>query len=83
MKTIVLTAHAKAVIHERGLAFAWVERAVRVPQWIERDPSSIEVRRCFRAIPEYGNRYLRVAVVETATEFRIISVFFDRGARPK
>ena len=39
------------------------------------------VERRFCAIPEYGNRVLRVACYETALEIRILTVFFDRDAR--
>jgi hypothetical protein len=38
------------------------------------------VERRFRAIPEHGNRVLRVVCYETALEIRI-DVFFDRDAR--
>ena len=36
------------------------------------------VERCFRCIPEFGNRVLRVVVNKAAEPIRIVSVFFDR-----
>jgi hypothetical protein len=47
----------------------------------EPDPRRPGVERRFRAIPEYGNRVLRVACYETVVEIRILTVFFDRDAR--
>jgi hypothetical protein len=35
----------------------------------------------YRAIPEHGGRVLRVACIETASDIRILTVFFDRDAR--
>lgn len=68
---------------ERQIAVDWVERTVRAPEWRERDPGNAEVERLFRAMPEAGGRFLRVACVETAAEIRILSAFLDRRARPK
>ncbi|GLQ58162.1 DUF4258 domain-containing protein [Devosia nitrariae] len=82
-KPIAYTEHAKVAMSERGLDPEWVEASVRNPQWVEADPDDPEVVRHFRSVPEHGGRYLRVALVETVAEFRILSAFFDRRARPK
>lgn len=66
---------------ERHIDPEWIERTVRAPDWTEPEPGDPEVERRFRAIPEYGDRVLRVAVAETSTAIRIISVHFDRRAR--
>ena len=80
-KPIQLTAHAAAAIAERKLLLRWIEEAARNPEWIEADPKWTHVERRFRAIPEYGNRILRAACLETLTETRIVTAFFDRKAR--
>ena len=59
----------------------WIERTVGTPDWAIPDPRRPGVERRFCAIPEYGNRVLRVACYETALEIRILTVFFDRDAR--
>jgi hypothetical protein len=81
MKPLFLTQHARDAVDERELQLEWIERTVRAPEWIIPDPYRPGVERMFRAIPEHGNRTLRVACYETGTEIRILTVFFDRNAR--
>ena len=81
MKSLFLTQHARDAIDEREIDPAWIERAVRMPDWTVPDALRPGVERRFRAIPEYGNRVLRVACYETVDEIRILTVFFDRDAR--
>jgi uncharacterized DUF497 family protein len=81
MKKLVLTEHAEDALIERELDLNWIERAVRDPSWTVPDPRRPGVERRFRAIPEFGGRILRVACYETASEIRIVTVFFDRNAR--
>lgn len=80
-KPLTLTNHALDALAERELPMEWVERAVRMPDWIEPDPYRAGVKRRFRGIPEYGDRVLRAACFETPTEIRILTVFFDRNAK--
>lgn len=83
-KPIHITEHAAAAIAERKLLLRWIEEAVQKPEWTEPDLQWPDVERRFRAVPEYGNRILRAACLETPTETRIITAFFDRKAkRPK
>jgi hypothetical protein len=83
MKRLVFTRHAQEKLLRPGLRREWVEDAARRPTWVEPDPFDAEVERRFKPIEEYGDRILRVAVVETPAEIRVISAFFDRGARRK
>lgn len=78
---LFFTAHARTVMVERELDPAWIERAVREPEWELPGPSGPGIVRGFRRIPERGNRILRVACVETDSGIRILSAFLDRGAR--
>ena len=80
-KPLRFTKHAQDAILERELDRTWIERTVREPEWSRQDPRRPGVQRRFRAIPEYGDRVLRVACAETADEIRILTVFFDRDAR--
>jgi hypothetical protein len=81
LKPIIYTAHAATGIREREIERRWVERTAREPEWSTSDPGHVEVERRFRLIPERDDRILRVAVVETPEEIRIITAFLDRRAR--
>lgn len=81
MKPLRLTAHAQFAAAERGIDPLWIEQTAREPAWAFVDPQHPEVERRYRAIPEFGDRVLRVACVESATEIRVLTVFFDRGAK--
>ncbi len=80
-KPLTWTQHARDAIEERELAPEWIEQAVREPDWSEPDLRRPGVDQRFRVIPAFGNRILRVACFETATEIRIVTAFFDRDAR--
>lgn len=80
-RPIRFTAHAELAIAERQIDHAWVERTVREPEWRVGDPADPEVTRFYRAVPERGDRILRVVCVETDLEIRILSAYLDRGAR--
>ena len=81
MKKLVFTQHANDAIAERELDLAWIEAAVRNPDWTALDPKRPAIERRFRMIPQHGSRVLRVACYETDVEIRIVTVFFDRDAR--
>lgn len=76
---IVLTSHARHVVLQRGISWAWIEQAVQAPDWIEPDPSGADRR--FRVIADREGRILRIVCAETDTEVRVITAFFDRNAR--
>jgi uncharacterized DUF497 family protein len=80
---IIFTVHARIKLSQRRISATWVEDTVRTPDWVEADRNDPTVERRFRAIPEFGNRILRVACVETETTIRVISLMFDRTARRK
>ena len=53
------------------------------PELIVPDPDDAAIERCFRRIPEFGGRVLRVAVNRTVEPQRVVSVFFDRKMKGK
>ena len=75
------TKHALDVMDERDIPVEWIERTVSEPSLRVPDPNDPEVERFFRAIPEYGDRILRVAVNTHVAIWRVVSVFFDRNMR--
>ena len=80
-KPLLFTRHSEDAVFERQLELAWIEQTAREPQWSAPDPRRPGVERRFRIIPEFGDRILRVACLESTEEIRIITVFFDRDAR--
>lgn len=80
-ETVTFSDHANVVIDERGLDRDWVVRTVREPEWTSPDPNDPGLERRFRAIPEFGDRWLRVVVREDERGVHVVSCFFDRRAR--
>jgi hypothetical protein len=76
-----LTQHAREMLGERGIEEAWVERAVGNPESTERDPVDPMLEHCLCRIPEYGNRVLRVVANRSMSPPRVITAYFDRGAK--
>ncbi len=81
LKPIRFTQHALDTLRDRAIERAWAEAAVRNPDWVEPDVISQDVERRFRRTLKAGGRVLRVPVVETDAEIRVIIVMFDRNAR--
>jgi hypothetical protein len=77
---LVLTAHSRTSLQERGIEERWVVKTLDNPDWKEPDPRPDCVR-AFRTISEQNNRILRAVYVETPQEIRVITAFFDRDAK--
>jgi len=59
----------------------WVEATVMQPQRRDPDPHDAALERLYRAIPQMGNRVLRVVVCwSSAEECRVVTAFPDRNA---
>jgi hypothetical protein len=78
-----LTNHARRAVAEREIAIEWIERTLDAPELTVPDPDDPAVERCFRRIPEFDGRVLRVAVNRTVEPHRVVSVFFDRKMKGK
>ena len=77
------TLHAETALRERNISKEWVERTIYYPALIMQDPEDPEIERFYLAIPENGNRVLRVAANTNVTPWRVVSAFFDRDMRGK
>jgi hypothetical protein len=77
---IILSQHLAAELGEKKLTVAYVEAAVLAPDWTRpgRWTGSTEA---FKAIPEFGNRIVRVAHRTRGTDIFVITAYWDRGAR--
>ena len=79
--SIVFSKHAEDMLAERRIERAWVDQTIYDPEIVETDPRRPDVKRAFRRIAERGNRFLRVAYVETENQIRVVTLFFDRRRR--
>jgi len=70
-------------VAEREIPIEWIERTLDAPELIVPEPNDPTIKRCFRRIPEFGGRVLRVAVNRTVEPQRVVSVFFDRKMKGK
>ena len=80
-KDFVLTRHAEHMLRERRIAREWVRRALGRPDWTEQDKSNRSLRHALCGIAERGDLILRVVYDPSATPRRVVTAFFDRGAR--
>jgi hypothetical protein len=72
--------HAETALLERGIERDWIIDTVLNPERLEEDPACPGRKRAFRRIPEFGNRWLRVAYDTAPDELQVITAFFDRRA---
>jgi len=78
---LTLTRHARSMLAERGISEAWVERVVADPEATERDRIDSKLEHCLRRIPEKENRVLRVVTDRSDSPPRVVTAYFDRGAK--
>ena len=76
MDTLEWSQHARDVLKERGIGEDWVIRAIRDPD--RSQVSEAGERHYIKAIPEFGGRFLRVVLNQTASPNRVVTAFFDR-----
>jgi hypothetical protein len=77
---IILTKHAQEAVDVRKIEPAWIEAALRAPDFVETDPRRPERKRSHKAIAEFGGRVLRVVHRPDGDDIVVITVHFDRGA---
>ncbi|MBI4789074.1 MAG: DUF4258 domain-containing protein [Chloroflexi bacterium] len=75
------SAHANAMLAERNIPEEWVRRTLDSPDRTEPGPDNNT--HYIKAIPEHGDRFLRVVVNAHVEPKRIVTVFFDRRLRRK
>jgi hypothetical protein len=79
---IRFTLHAVEMMEARAIDRAWVTDTVERPSRIALDPRDVSLTRSYRAIPEAKGRVLRVVHRLDGRDRLIITVHFDRDARP-
>ncbi len=78
-----LSIHATTTIRERKIAPEWIAATLSDPARTEPDPDDATLTHALRAIPEYGDRVLRVIYNHEKTPLHIVTVFFDRAMKGK
>jgi hypothetical protein len=76
-----LTAHAAAVIAERDIEPAWVERVLRSPERVHADRTDPNLTHALGRIAEREQRVLRVVYNASASPPRVVTAYFDRRQR--
>jgi len=76
-----LTAHAAAVIAERGIELDWVGRVLRAPDRVHAHRSEPTLTHALGRIEERGQRVLRVVYNASASPPRVVTAYFDRRQR--
>jgi len=79
---LILTKHAEEAIEKRDLDSAWIERVVTAPDFASPDPRNPSLTRSFKAIDEANGRVLRVVHRRRGNDIVIVTVHFDRNAKP-
>lgn len=80
-RKVAFTKHALDVIRERDILDEWVQDALTAPDRTEIGSSNNT--HYIKAIPERGDRMLRVVVNENVEPNRVVTLFFDRRLRRK
>jgi|LakMenEpi03Aug12_release.lakeMendotaPanAssembly.Ray.scaffolds.fasta_scaffold46040_2 hypothetical protein len=78
-----LTEHSKKRLSEREIPLEWIERVLFSPQRTEPDPIDPTAVWAFAAIPEAGDRVLKVVYNFTTNPCRVITFHFERRLRGK
>ena len=78
---IRLTQHAETQVLRQRIDPAWVTTAITEPDWTAPDPDPV-LMRSFKAIAGFGGRVLRVVYRPNGSDVLVVTVHFDRSARP-
>jgi hypothetical protein len=65
----------------RGIRLAYIEATLATPDRRAPDPNDPALTRSFKAIPDFGNRILRVVHRPHGADIFVVTAHWDRGAR--
>ncbi len=72
-----LSEHATKRLRQRGIEFAWIERALANPARTENDTNDPNLAHALVAISERGFRVLRVVYNEKIAPVVVVTAYFD------
>jgi len=78
---IKLSKHTADEIEGRGILRSYIEGALASPDQVAQDPTDPALSRSYKAIPEFGNRVLRVVHRRDGDDIFVVTAHWDRGAK--
>lgn len=78
---LILSIHAQEALEKRQLRLEWIERTITWPDFTHPDPDPA-LTRSFKRITEADGRILRVVHRARRDDILIVTVHFDRDAKP-
>ena len=76
-----LSKHTAEEMDGRRIRLTYIEAALASPDRVASDPNDPALTRSFKAIPEFGNRVLRVVDRPAGDDIFVVTAHWDRGAR--
>lgn len=80
-ESVEYSKHAQDIIKERNINEEWVSQTINFPDYFEKGIDYND--HYFKAIEEFGGRFLHVIVNPHVSPKRIITAFFDRRVKGK
>jgi hypothetical protein len=65
----------------RGILFAYIEATLTSPDRVVQDGTDPDLSRSYKAVPEFGNRVLRVVHRSDGGDIFVVTAHWDRGAK--
>ena len=79
--SFVLSAHAAQSVAKRGIRPEWLATTLKTPAMTMPDPDDEGLRHALAAIPEFGNRVLRVIYNPSTSPVLVVTAYFDRSLK--
>jgi hypothetical protein len=79
MTEYILSKHAVDMMKERNIIKVWIDLTLNEPDWVEDRTDGN--KHYFKEIIDYGSRYLHIVVNCGLNPNRIVTLFFDCGAK--
>ncbi len=76
-----LSQHTADEMEGRDIRLAYIEAVLASPDRVVPDPKDPALTRSFKAIPEFGNRVLRIVHRPEGADVFVVTAHWDRGAR--
>jgi hypothetical protein len=77
----VLSAHAAQSVAKRRIRPEWLASTLLTPAVTLPDPQDTALRHALAAIPDFGDRVLRVIYNPETTPVLVVTAYFDRSMK--
>jgi hypothetical protein len=79
MTEYIFTKHAEDMMKERNIIKEWIDTTLNQLDWVEDRTDGN--KHYFKKIVDYGSRNLHIVVNSSVNPNKIVTLFFDRGAK--